>query len=302
MRQAIYIAILVLIAAAATAQPVLPKTQEAQNMAQSGDLKGASLKITEALRDAVEAKHPYAWYIKGYIHKRIYEEIEGESPTSENREMSVDALKTGLRLDTKKEYVTMIDKALVYFALTYYNDAIQLISNEDVALVERALASYARHKDLLRLTQPEFDFSSHDYEIYQRIAFLFTQLYHSDRDKYSEYYRSATDHYSIILELKPNDYMANYNTAINHYNTGTHRLSKVNYQTEIFELIVLQDECIRLFKLAMPFMLNAHAQNPERLETLKGLMAIHLALGEDDKSAYFKSEIERLVKEGKIKP
>jgi len=302
MKTWVYIAFVLLFASHALAQPVLPKTQAAQDMAQAGDLKAASLKITEALRDPAEANHAYPWYVKGYIHKRIYQEIEAESPLSENREIGLDALKTGLRLDTKREYVLMFDKAINYFALTYYNDAVKIIETGDMNLVDKALRSYARHKELQRSIDLDADFKDRDLELYKVVAGNFTALYHTDRDKNGAFYRSATDYYNIILELSPDDYQANYNMAINHYNTGTHKLSKVNYQTEIFELIVLQDECITLFKASLPYMLKAYGINPERMETLKGLMAIHLALGEDAKAEFFKNEIERLVKEGKLKP
>lgn len=302
MKAAGYIAFLVMLASQALAQPVLPKTQAAQDMAQAGDLKAASLKITEALRDPAEANHAYPWYVKGYIHKRIYQEIEAESPLSENREIGLDALKTGLRLDTKREYAMMFEKAILFFALTYYNDAVKMIETGDINVVDKALRSYARHKELQRSIDPNADFAERDLELYKVVAGNLTILYHTDRDKNGSYYRSATDYYNIILEIAPDDYQANYNMAINHYNTGTHRLSKVNYQTEIFELIVLQDECITLFRAALPFMLKAFSIKPERMETLKGLMAIHLALGEDAKAEFFKNEIERLVKEGKLKP
>jgi hypothetical protein len=101
--------------------------------------------------------------------------------------------------------------------------------------------------------------------------------------------------------MDPKDYQANYNIAINYYNQGAYKIRQVNYNTEIYELIMIQDESVKLFKQSLPYMLEAHSQRPNRKETLKGLMAIYRSLSDEQKSNQYKNRLEELIKSGEIR-
>jgi hypothetical protein len=301
MRWFAVITLFLMVAGSIGAQPVLPKTQKAQEAAEKGQLLEAKSLVLDALKDKTEGNHPYTWYLKGYIHKRIYQELENESRSSEERELAIDAVRKSMNLDATGEYVRANTKAMTYLALSFYNDAAELSAASGCESQEPALRAYQRYMTLWRLIDPAADFTEKDIEIYKVLGSRASAIYNTDREANRTCYSKANDAYRVVLELDPNDYEANYNLAINHYNTGAGRISKINYQTDIFELILIQDECIQLFKQALPFMKMAHTQRPERYETLKGLMAIYLALGEDEKAEFFKQEIDRLIREGKIK-
>ena len=58
----------------------------------------------------------------------------------------------------------------------------------------------------------------------------------------------------------------------------------------------VQDACIALFERALVPMQAAHALQPERLETLKGLMTVHRALSQLDESERYRVELERVIR------
>ena len=63
----------------------------------------------------------------------------------------------------------------------------------------------------------------------------------------------------------------------------------------MFELMEIQDGCITLFEQSLIPMQAAHAQQPNRLETLKGLMTLHYALSQKDESNQYRAQIEEIL-------
>jgi tetratricopeptide (TPR) repeat protein len=106
----------------------------------------------------------------------------------------------------------------------------------------------------------------------------------------------AIAHYSEALRLRPGDYRAEYNRAITIYNHGVRQLKRIDPETSLFELMEVQDACIALFERALVPMQAAHALQPERLETLKGLMTVHRALSQLDESERYRVELERVIR------
>jgi hypothetical protein len=96
--------------------------------------------------------------------------------------------------------------------------------------------------------------------------------------------------------LRPGDYRAEYNRAIVLYNHGVRQLKRIAPETSLFDLMEIQDACVTLFERALGPMQAAHALQPERLETLKGLMTVHRALSQLDESERFRLELERVIR------
>jgi hypothetical protein len=72
-------------------------------------------------------------------------------------------------------------------------------------------------------------------------------------------------------------------------------LKGIGHETSMFELMEIQDGCITLFEQSLPPMQAAHAQQPNRLETLKGLMTLHYALSQKDESDRYRAQIEKIL-------
>lgn len=293
MRYLLHIIIL-LKCTAAWGQQGIPLTRQAAHECNSGQAVLALTTIEKALANGEEA-HPFAWYVKGYIHKQLFVDQDQKAADSPNREHAIDAIHTSLKLDQTGEYLENNQNALRFLAITYYNDAIRLTKSFQAGGEDLPLQFFGLFQTEMKVVNQAYDFKQNSTDFYKHMARGYSRLFahtgSSDQvlcDQSSEYYLKA-------LALSPDDYKANYNLAINYYNLGVARIQTISHNTDIFELLAIQDECVVLFKMALPYMEKAHSQNPERVETLKGLMAIHRALSNHQKSEAYRSELHRIL-------
>lgn len=302
MRKSIHIMLLILcLPVLLAAQTSLPHTNKAARLYHNGDLFVARNEIEYAILSDVENDHAYTWYVRGFIYKEIYKKIEKQSKLSENREIAVESIKKSLQLDRTGKYLENNQKGIEYLATTYYNDAVLLVESVTEDDYGRPLISYDNYKSTTRIIQPFEDFSRSDLEFYRMMASAIEEIYLFGAQENPDLLAVAQDFYAQALRIKQDDYTSNYNMAINYYNRGVFLIKGIGYKTEIFELMLIQDECLKLFKESLPFMTKAHQLRPERKETLYGLMAINRALNDYEKSDFYLGKIERLIKEGVIK-
>lgn len=283
-----------------SAQKQLVLTNEATARYEAGDLMAARSSILEALASPQEKNEPYTWFVKGFIFKEIFKEIEKGNPFSENREIAVDAILRSMQLDTSDKYIVNNKNALKYLALTYYNDAVLLTRSLDETNMEYPLNFYERYKELYAYIDADKVYVSQDVEFFKNMGRACRQLYERSDGENMAYFDQMLEYYNRALAIAPNDFQTNYNLGVNYYNRGVYKIRKIDHNTEIFELIRIQDECIALFKEALPFMLSAHENDPEHGDTLKGLMAIYRSLSDQVQALAYQEELEQLISEGKV--
>ncbi|WP_306640906.1 hypothetical protein [Sanyastnella coralliicola] len=276
-----------------------PKTEEAVRIYQTGDLMAARTQILDALQSSEEKDQAYTWFVKGFIFKEIFKQIEKGNPFSENREVAVEAILHSMKLDGKGEYRENNVNALKYLSLTYYNDAVLLTKSLNESNLEFPLQFYQRYKELYVHIEPAKDHKEQDLEFYKNMGKACRILYEKEDGTKVIYFDKMVDFYKMALEVAPEDFQANYNLAVNYYNKGVYKIRKIDHNTEIFELIRIQDECVALFKQALPFMLAAHEAQPEHADTLKGLMAIYRSLSDRETAMAYQEELEKLITDGK---
>ncbi len=293
--------LLLLISTRLVAQETLPITNKAVQQCQENNLAGAEATILEAMLSSDEAEHPYAWFVKGYIYKEIYKQVENKAPNSENRELAVESILYSIDLDKQKTYWDNNKSALEFLAITYFNDAAELSRSLNRNNIDQPELYFSKYKELTLLMDPKADFSMKEIELYRSLGGACHELFNEDKENNVEFFKRANNYYLRVLELDPEDYKSNYNLAISYYNKGVYRIKQIDHNTEIFELILIQDECIELFKLSLPYMLKAHELKPDRKDTLKGLMAIYKSLSNDEKADHYQKVLEKLITDGKIR-
>lgn len=301
MRTFIYISILLLLPLTFVAQHSLPHTNKAAMLYHDGDLIGAKGAIEQAVQSPQENEHAYTWYVRGFIYKEIYKQVEKESRFSENREISLESIQRSVQLDRTGRYLENNRKGIEFLAVTYYNDVVTLTESITEDDYDRPAEYFKKYKDALRILDPFADFSASDLEFNRMMAGALEDLYIFGGHENLTLLERSQAYYAEALRIDPEDYTSNYNTAISYYNRGVFLIKQIDYKTEIFELMMIQDECLKLFRQSLPYMIKANELVPDRKETLYGLMAIYRALNEYEKSEFYLSEIERLIKEGVIK-
>ena len=133
-------------------------------------------------------------------------------------------------------------------------------------------------------------------DLHKTAAQSYQDMYSADHSR-SDMLENAIQEYIKALSINSKDYDSNINLAINYYNLGVQEISEINHNTPIQELIMIQEECVGYFKKSLPYMLEAHSQTKERVEPLKGLMAIYKALNDDEKSDDYKEKLSQVIQE-----
>ena len=278
----------------------LPLTNEAAKLCQEKQFEAALKKIDEAKVDEIEKDNPYTWYVDGFIHKEIYKAREMNVRNSRERELASESFLKSLSLDKQNQHAAMTRLSLKFIASSYYNDAL-LQTREFAAGGEKeAEDSYAKFKKFMHYAEPGTSLKKFDTEFNKSLGQRYFLLWQSNISDNS-LAEKAIAFYSVASRADSTDIDAFYNIAVVNYNMAVFKYRDIGPDTDIFDLIVIQQECADLIKnKALVNMDKAYKLNPERGDIVRGLMFIHRALEHENDVEYFKHEIERLVNEGKI--
>jgi hypothetical protein len=283
----------------ATAQ-IMPLTNEAARLCQNKEFEEALLKIDEAKRDAAEAADSYMWYVDGFIHKEIYKVSESGMRDSKHRELAVESFLKSLELDKKNENVSMTRLSLKFLASTYFNEALVQTREFDNSSESEPEKTYAKFRRLMHFAEPGTSLKKYDIEFRKNMGQRYFVLWQGDIDNDYNADKSV-DYYADVVRIDSTANEAYYNIAVVYYNQAVFKYRKLGPDTDIFDLVVIQQECAELIKnKALPNMDKAYKLNPEKPEVVRGLMFIHRALEHENDVEYFKSEMERLIREGKV--
>lgn len=278
----------------------LSLTNDAAKLCQDKQFDAALTKIGEARLDANENTNPYMWYVDGFIHKEIYKAKEMNLRNSREREMAAESFLKSLQLDKQNQHSAMTKLSLKFIASSYYNDAILQSREFDANGEKDAETSFGLFKKYMHHAEPGTSLKRFDTEFNKNLGQRYFQLWQANIANNALADKSA-DYYSIAARADSLDIDAFYNIAVVNYNMAVFKYRGIGPDTDIFDLIVIQQECADLIKnKALVNMNKAYKLNPERGDIVRGLMFIHRALEHENDVEYFKGEIERLVTEGKI--
>jgi tetratricopeptide (TPR) repeat protein len=147
-------------------------------------------------------------------------------------------------------------------------------------------------RTILELT-PDADLTQKQVEFYNALATVYTKLYNGDREQL-EYFKKAIAMYQKVMNLDKENYGANYNMATMWYNRGVYNIQQISPENDIPSIELIQKVSKEFFMQALPFMLKAHEQDPDRIETLMGLEGIYYSLQEEVKSDEYRAKIKEL--------
>jgi tetratricopeptide (TPR) repeat protein len=241
---------------------------------------------------------PHAWYVLGFIQKELYKTMEAHDTDSPRRLEAVSSLQkaAGLKPSTGDEQ--KITAALDFLARSFLRDAIDRVDGFTVGSDSEILDIFGRYEAIAKSINPNADVSEQKADVYRYLGQangLILRGLTEDKDGLEEQlFERSVDHYEYALKLIPGDYSGLYNLAITLYNHGVRQLKRINHETSMFELMEIQDACVALFEESLTPMESAHQLQPNRFETLKGLMTIHYALNQSDESDRYREEIDRL--------
>jgi len=266
----------------AVAQP--QQTLEAYQSYQQQDFQRAAELIEQAIQNKEGKNDPMTWHIRGFIYKDIFNQADQKNHNSVNRNKAIESYFRSLELDESGEYAENNKKSLRYLASSLYNDAVLIMRDLDERTIEASQTLYNRYKEVMHQSGHEFDEKDRDITFYKALATCYRKIYEQDRESNKSYLQKALDSYQHVLNLDPENYGANYNTAINLYNEGAFGIDQIDVEAQIPTIVKVQAESVELFREALPFMLKAYELDPTRRETLIALRGIYLSLNNNEEA------------------
>jgi tetratricopeptide (TPR) repeat protein len=270
---------------------------KAVELSNSGRNKEALQQIEMGLQDPSMQRDAYAWYVKGYVLKELYKSDQAQSRFSSYRKESVAAFKKALMFDTSKQNEANIKAALKYFAVTFYNDALQRTVEMTTETENEPVELYSEFETL-------FDGSPEQLKVFKKEFFVkMAEGHYSLWMKNSEsihHFQTCLSYYNQVLQLDPSSCEANLNLAIVNYNQGVYMIRKLGSQSDMFEIISIQEESVKKFKLAYPYAEQAFSSCSPTAASYKTLMFIERAMGHDEQYLKLKTEFEKRQKHGEF--
>jgi hypothetical protein len=290
-----------LLSMSATWAQQLPLANEAAKLCQQKQLDAALEKSEQSLMDAGESADAYTWYVNGYVLKEIYKEREYGLRNSTTRSAALSSFAESMKRKNAQQHLAMTRLALKYLASTYYNDALQAAQSISENGEKEANELFEAFEKWMSIAEPGISMTGYKKEFTKAIGQRYFSLWQRDTDS-AVNRDKAIAQYEKILKLDSADVDAYYNLSVIHYNQAVFMYRKINHETDLFDMMTIQEAAAKLIReKALPLMDKAYLLAPEKGEIVHGKIILHRALDHEKDVEYFKQEISRLIREGKIK-
>lgn len=257
----------------------------------------ARIDIDQAVSMRKGEERSLAWHIRGFIYKDIYLQQEKGNKQSEARNEAVKSFERSLLFDSAGEYTEMNHKALKAIAISFWNDASELIDSGDTAMFDRATNLYDQYRSLHKLIYPDSSLVEKDVQLYLAFATAHRRIYESDREANEAHWHKSNDYLKKTLTADPLNFDAYYSLAVSHYNRGASNLERLPEIEAISDIYKVQGESMRSIQGALPFMMKAYEIDPERIEAVKGLKWITWNLHLFEESEGYDQKLNNMQKE-----
>ena len=274
--------------------------ERAESYVRAGDWDAAHALLAPEMDQAPYASNARAWFVLGFVQKEQFKASGASGLDAEDRIRAVGSLQRALALGTLtvRDEQTARD-ALDYLGRSYFREAIERVEGFTLGAEPEILELMGRYESVLRALDPAYNVIEQRADLHRYLGQAHARLLEAARyaglPQEQVLFDGAISHYETSLNFAPAHYPTLYNLAITLYNHGVRQLKRINHETSMFELMEIQDICVGLFEQALVPMQQAHQQRPERLETLKGLMTVHYALSQPEKSDVYKRQIEAVL-------
>lgn len=276
-----------------TSPDVQVAVERAIALGKGGDYAGGLALLSPYLEEPTPATAK-ACYVAGFLHKERFkvQSVQGD------RAEAVRWLSTALDLDdragARAPWQESARQALTYLGGTYFDDAVRAVRTFEPGTESAVFALFDAHVDVARRLDPRVDDTAERAEFHKNLARAYRQWFETTGDE--GHFEGIVDQYRWALEVRPSDVTATYNLAVNIYNRGVAVLKSMDENTTLPELFALQDACAAMFQRALPWFERANELQPDRPETLRGLMIVHHALNDNATSDAYRVQLENALK------
>jgi len=237
---------------------------------------------------------PASWHIRSYAYLQSYKQF---GPANTSKIFMLDTAMTSaiksISLDSTNSFGENNNAFIKNGAATYYK--IGSILLRDSLNTGKSEIYYQKYKKYTAIINPTFNLKQKDIEYYNTMGSIFADLYMRNNfdQKHGDIAKMAL---LKVLELDPKNISANINLGILYYNQGATLMRMMDYDVDLAQLDVIQENAKKLFKQSLPFMIKVYELDPKAEKALESLQGIYSALLDEEKANEFKQKKEALNK------
>lgn len=266
----------------------------AQNLCTEKKFEQA-IPLTEKIIVHPETKSdPNSWHIRSYVYIQTYKQAGPYNISKINLlDTALSSALVSMKLDTTKELLENNTSFVKFGAGAYYK--ISTILLQDSMNPVKSEKYYNNYKKYTSIINPAFDFKQKDIEYYNATGGFFADKYikNNFNQKYGDIAKSAL---LKVLDIDSKNISANINLGVLYYNQGATLMQMMDYDVDLAQLDVIQENAKKLFKQSLPFMMKVYELDPKAERALESLQGIYSALLDDEKANEFKQKKEALNK------
>ena len=238
---------------------------------------------------------PASWHIRSYAYLQLYKQAGPGNITKVSLlDTSINSARFSMKLDTTNELLENNKSFVKFGASSYFK--ISAILLQDSLNSSKSEIYYSKYKKYTSIINPSFDFKPKDIEYYNTMGSLFADLYM--KNNFNQKYGDVAKYALLkVLEIDNKNISANINLGILYYNQGATLMRMMDYDVDLAQLDVIQENAKKLFKQSLPFMIKVYELDPKAEKALESLQGIYSALLDEEKANEFKQKKEALNKQ-----
>lgn len=237
-------------------------------------------------------KNELVWHVRGFIYKDLFVKHRSEEASMGYRSEAVESFLNSVKFDNKERLIQQNEKALSYLAISFFNDASDLIKAHSTDKLDLAKGYYYNYRDIAIQLNPDTSLVDKDVEYFLAMSTAHRKIYESDREKYDSHWELSNEYMNKVLDLDPNSFEAWFSKGVSYYNRGAFILERLPYGSfqDIFEI---QSESMRSIESALPFMYRAYEIDSTKIDVIKALKVITFNLNKEEESNHFQELLEQ---------
>jgi len=268
----------------------LARAQSLLNTRQPDKIDQAVLAIDSVTKHKDTKGDFVSWTTRAFVYYEVYKRADKFRLNSPLRDTIISSIRRSNQLNPDSTYKTYNQKLLVTLAQGYYNLNIRLL--QDSGNAEKSLIAYNRYKTMYKEIFPKTDFRAKDIEYYLAVSTVYNDKYAKDSsEKTIQVSKKA---YEKVLEIDPNNRSANLGIGLLNYNEATVLIRKLEYEVELDQIEVVQDNVVKLAKESEQYILKVYNTNKKDAKAVEALYYVYRMLMDKVKFEDFKKKCSEL--------
>lgn len=238
-----------------------------------------------------------AWHIRAFVYSKKYDQTgKNNTSTTYLLDSTISSAVRSNKLDKDNEFRAFNNEFIKNCSAKFKK--MSNILAQDSLNFYKSEFFYKKYVKATLIINPAFQTKESDIEYYGAVGTIFADLFNTSgyNAKYGDIAKLAL---LKVLEIDNKNISANINLGILYYNQGVAMVKQSEYDIDLSQLDILQENAKKLFKQSLPFMIKVYELDPKDVQALEGLQGIYNALLDKENEEIIKQKREALKQQSK---